>query len=70
MSQAYQSADIATVTGAAGPLYYATVMVQGTAVRALMGPGSSATIMSFQLFHKIGQTAHIPARALQNQISC
>lgn len=28
MSQAYQSADITTVTGAVGPLYYATVTMQ------------------------------------------
>ena len=48
-----------------GPLYYATVTVQGTAVQALVDPGFSATIMSFQLFRKIGQAAHIPASALQ-----
>ena len=65
MSQAYQSADITTVTGVVGPLYYATVIVQGITVQALMDPGSSATIMSFQLFCKIGQAAHIPASALQ-----
>lgn len=48
-----------------GPLYCATVTVQGTAVHALVDPGSSATIISFQLFCKIGQAAHIPASALQ-----
>ena len=58
MSQAYQSADITTVTGAVGPLYYATVTVQGTAVQTLVDPESSATIMSFQLFCKIGEAAH------------
>ena len=65
MSQAYQSTDITTVTGAMGPLHYATVMVQGTAVRALVDPGFSTTIMSFQLFCKIGQAAHIPTSVLQ-----
>ena len=65
MSQLYQSADITTVTGAIGPLYYATVTVEGTPVRALVDPGSSATIMSFNLFQKIGKAAHIPASALQ-----
>ena len=65
MSQSYQSADITTVSGAVGPLYYATVMMESTAVRALVDPGSSATIMSFQLFRKIGQAVHMPASALQ-----
>ena len=65
MSQAYQSADTTTVTGAVGPLYYATVTVHGTAVQALVDPGSFSTIISFQLFCKIGQAAHIPASALQ-----
>ena len=65
MSQLYQSADVTTVTGAIGPLYYATVTVEGTAIRALVDPGSSATLMSFKLFQKIGKAARIPASALQ-----
>ena len=65
MSQLYQSADITTVTGAIESLYYATVTVEGTPVLALVGPGSSATIMSFNLFQKIGKAAHIPASALE-----
>ena len=65
MSHLYQSADVTTVTGAIGPLYYATVTIVGTPVWSLVDPGSSATIMSFKLFHKIGDAAHIPAYALQ-----
>ena len=65
MSLSYQSADITSVTGAVGPLYYATVTVESTSVRALVDPGSSATIMSFQLFCKIGQAVYMPASALQ-----
>ena len=59
----YQSAEI--TSGAVGPLYYATVTVESTSVRALVDLGSSATIMSFQLFCKIGQAVHMPASALQ-----
>ena len=65
MSRSYQSADITTVTGEIGPLYYATVTVEGTPVQALVDPGSSATIMSFNLFQKIGKAAHIPVSALR-----
>ena len=39
-----------TVEGALGPLFYATVVVARTPVDALVDPGSSATIMSFELF--------------------
>ena len=48
-----------------GLLYYATVTVQGTAVRAFMDPGSSSTVMSFQLFCKIAQVACVPTSAVQ-----
>ena len=65
MSQLYQAADITTVSEAIGPLYYATIIIEGTPVQALVAPGSSATIMSFKLFQKIGQAAHIPVSALQ-----
>lgn len=54
-----------TVHGALGPLLYATVEVAGTPVKALVVPGSSATIMSFELFRKIGTKAAIPREALR-----
>ena len=58
-------ASVDTVDGALGPLFYATVVVAGTPVDALMDPGSSATIMSFELFKKVGTKAGIPREALQ-----
>ena len=37
-------ADIDTVSGAIGPLYYAEVKVGDVAMNAMVDPGSSATI--------------------------
>ena len=65
MFHLYQSADVTTVTGAIDPIYFVMVTIGGTQIRALVDPGSSATIMSFKLFHKIGHIVHIPASALQ-----
>ena len=48
-----------------GPLYYANVTVAGTSVEAMVDPGSSATIMSFELFRNIGAKAKIPVEALK-----
>ena len=56
--------DVKTVAGAVGPLYYADVQVAGTSVKALLDSGSSATIMSFELFKTIGKAANIPADSL------
>ena len=53
------------VSGSLGPLYYAKVIVAGTTVEAMVDPGSSATIMSFELFRQIGTTAKIPVDALK-----
>lgn len=54
-----------TVKGALGPLFYGTVSIAGTPVKAWVDPGSSATIMSFKLFQTIGTKAAIPWEALQ-----
>ena len=65
-SQLYQLADVVTVIGAIDPLYYATVTVEGTYVWAIVDPGCSPTIMSFNLFQNIGQVVKIIlASALQ-----
>ena len=58
-------ASVDTVEGALGLLFYATVVVAGTPVDALVDPGSSATIMLFELFKKVGPKAGIPREALQ-----
>ena len=52
------------VDGALRPLYCATIMIAGTPVEGLVDPGSSATILSFDLFRKIGRKATIPCEAL------
>ena len=61
----FSSATVDTITGSLGPLYYATVTVGGTRVEGMVDPGSSATIMSLNLFKKIEQKAGIPAEALK-----
>ena len=58
-------ATVDAVKGALGPLFYATVSIAGTSVESLVDPGSSATIMSFELFKKVGAKAGIPREALQ-----
>ena len=65
-SKAYQArADVDAISGSLGPLYYANVTVAGTSVEAMVDPGSSATIMSFELFRNIGAKAKIPVEALK-----
>ena len=51
-----------TVGGALGPLFYAVVEVAGVPVKGLVDPGSSATIMSFELFKEVGTKAAIPVK--------
>ena len=46
-------ADVDTVSGAIGPLYYAEVKVGDVAINAMVDPGSSTTIMSFELLRKL-----------------
>ena len=66
MSKSYSSnAAVDAVTGSLGPLYYATVTVGGVPVEGMVDPGSSATIMSFNLFQKIGRRAGILKEALK-----
>ena len=60
-----QGASVDTVSGALGPLYYATVSIAGSSVDALVDPGSSATIMSFDLFRMVGKGAGIPREAMR-----
>ena len=52
------------VVGAVGPLCYATVEIARQTVDAMVDTGSSATILSFQLFKRIGNIAKIPTAAL------
>ena len=54
-----------TVNGAICPLFYATVAVAGTPMQALVDPGLSATIMSFEPFKTVGTKAVIPREALK-----
>lgn len=62
----YQSnASVDAVSGSLGPLYYTTVNVAGIPVEAMVDPGSSATIISFDLFKKVGHEAGIPKEALK-----
>ena len=58
------SAGVDTVAGAVGPLYYCNVNIAGEPVEAMVDTGSSATIMSFDLFKKIGRKAGIAKNAL------
>ena len=51
--------NVSNVTSSIGPLYYATVDIEGSLVEALVDPGSAATIMSYDLFQKIGKKAKI-----------
>ena len=66
MSAEYKAcAEVDKVVGAVGPLYYASVEVEGVPTEAMIDPGSSATILSFQLFKQIGKQARIPSTALR-----
>ena len=59
-------ASVTSVTGGAlGPLYFVTLTVAGSRVEALVDPGSSASIMSYDLFKQIGPKAGISAEDLQ-----
>ena len=66
MTADYQTyAKVGKVTGAIGPLFYATVRVEGVPLQATLDPGSSATIIPYSLFREIGKKARIPAESLQ-----
>ena len=42
------------MSGCVGPLYYAMVVVEEIPVRAMVDPGFSSTIISFEKFKEIG----------------
>ena len=66
MMSAYKdSADVGVVTGAVGPVFYANVRVEGMPIRAMVDPGSAATILSFEQFSRIGKETMIPSAALR-----
>ena len=66
MSEDYRSSErVDEVTEGLGPLYFAKVTIEGTPVDGMIDPGSSATIISFDLFKKVGREAHIPSNALK-----
>jgi len=65
LSQGYEGkSNVDQVTGAVGPLYYCTVNIAGEPVKAMVDTGSSATILSWDLFQAIGKKANIPKSAL------
>ena len=65
MANAYDTkATVDQIVGAVGPLCYATVEIAGEKVRGMVDTGSSATVVSFELFSKIGKRANIPTTAL------
>ena len=64
MSEDYRSsAGVDAVTGALGPLYFAKVTIESTPIDGMIDPGSTATIIFFDLFRKVGGEAHIPSSA-------
>ena len=66
MNEDYRSlVGVDEVTGALSPLYFAKVTIEGTPVDGIIDPGSSATIISFDLFKKVGGKARIPSSTLE-----
>ena len=59
-----KSLQVDTVTGSVGPLYYCQLLVAGQPVRALVDSGSSATIMSLELFQEIARKAGLSSDVL------
>ena len=65
MSKGYKGdVPVVQAVGAVGPLCYTTDEVAGQEVEAMVDTGLSATILSFELFKKIGRSANIPVTAL------
>ena len=65
MTSAYETtASVDQIARAVGSLCYATVEITGENVKAMVDTGSSATVLSFELFSKIGKNAKIPATTL------
>ena len=66
ISQVYaaeSAAQVDNVTGAVGPLFYCTVVINGKRVQAMVDTNSSASILSYELFTAIGKKAKITVRA-------
>ena len=59
------SAGVDEVRGALGPPYFAKVTIEGTPVDGMIDPGLSATIISLDLFKKVGEKARIPSSGLE-----
>ena len=65
LSQRYEGkVNVDKVAGAVGLLYYCTVNIAGEPVKAMVDTGSSATILSWDVFQAIGRKAQVPASAL------
>ena len=65
LSQGYEGkANVDKVAGAVGPLYYCTVNIAGEPVKAMVDTGSSATILSWEVFQAIGRKNKVPVSAL------
>ena len=58
------SLQVDTVTGSVGPLYYCQLLVAGQPVTALVDSGSSATIMSLDLFQEVAKKAGLSSEVL------
>ena len=56
------SLQVDTVTGSVGPLYNCQLLVAGQPVTALVDSGSSATIMSLELFQEVFDESRIIIR--------
>ena len=69
MSKGYKGAvSVVQGVGAVGPLCYTTVEIAGQKFEAMVDTGSSATILSFELFKKISKSAHIPVTPYPSQM--
>lgn len=55
------------VSESVGPLYYATVMVEGVSTEAMVGHGSSATVISYDRFEVIGKHTGKPVEAMMSR---
>ena len=66
LKQSYtDQAKVDLVSGSVGPLYYAAVVIGKIPVKAMVDPGSSATIISFEKFKEVGRQMGIQADSLK-----
>ncbi len=64
-SAAYSnSLGVEAVNGTVGSLFYEEVNMAGVPVKGLIDTGSGATIISFEMFKKIGKIGDIPSSSL------